>query len=633
MITHSSLTTCLAVFAASLLNTMAQPTPPPSYGTPLSDKPPQTRADLWAGIDMRAEPLDVEVMKEWEEDGVVMKVLRYRVGVFKGQKSMMAAVYGYPKGGSKLPGLVQIHGGGQSASHTAVLTNAKRGYATISIAWAGRLTAPDYKVNHDAVKLFLEGKTDDPNYLATTDWGALDAYHDPSRHKETNFGGYKPTEWTLDSVESPRNSAWFPCTFAARRALTFLEQQPEVDANRLGVYGHSMGGKLSVLTAGSDDRVKAVAPSCGGISDREMKSPLGAALSDNHYLENITCPIMFLSPSNDFHGRINDLPRAVKEIKSPEWRMAISPHHNHQDTPEYEVATQIWMDHFLKGEGTIPKTPKTTLALKTADGVPVLTVEPDTSEPVLGVEVYYSRDGQMDGKTDDRNNTGSRFWYHAPVTKDGTFWKAAMPLCGVEKPLWVYANVIYGLDKPITAAGYYYGVYTTDRFVLSSLPHLVGVEELQAVVVKSTRNPSLRIEDFQGDWKKHWFTYKPEEWALSTNKLNTVEWKAPVGARLALEVRSAQPNTLVVALDNSAAEVRLQRGADWQSVVLSPADFLDAAKTPLADWSAVRQLRLGADQTLGGKPARKVGGKWQGPPPEFCNLRWITGSQGESTEK
>ena len=633
MIIHSSLTTCLAVFAASLLNTMAQHTPPPSYGTPLTQNPPQTRADLWSGIDMRAEPLDVEVLKEWEEDGVMMKVLRYRVGVFKGQKSMMAAVYGYPKGGSKLPGLVQIHGGGQSASHTAVLTNAKRGYATISIAWAGRLTAPDYKVNHDAVKLFLEGKTDDPNYLATTDWGALDAYHDPSRHKETNFGGYKPTEWTLDSVESPRNSAWFPCTFAARRALTFLEQQPEVDANRLGVYGHSMGGKLSVLAAGSDERVKAVAPSCGGISHRQNTNPLDAALIDNYYLENITCPIIFLSPSNDFHGRLNDLLPAVKEIKTPEWRLAIAPHHNHQDSPEFEVATQVWMDHILKGEEPFPKTPKTTLALKTDDGVPVLTVEPDTSKPVLGVEVYYSREGQMNGEKDDMKNTGSRFWYHAPATKDAAVWKAALPLCGVEKPLWVYANVIYGLDKPITAAGYYYGVYTTDRFVLSSLPHLVGVEELQAADVKSTRAPSLLIEDFQGDWKKHWFTYKPEEWALSTNKLNTVEWKAPVGARLALEVRSEQPNTLVVALDNSAAEVPLQGGADWQSVVLSPADFLDAAKTPLADWSAVRQLRLGADQNLGGKPARKVGGKWQGPPPEFCNLRWITGSQGESTEK
>lgn len=603
-----------------------QPAASPSYGTPLSSKPPQTRADLWAGIDVRTEPLDVEVLKQWEEDGAVMKVLRYRVGIFKGQKAMMTAVYGYPKGGSKLPGLVQIHGGGQSANSDAVLTNAKRGYATISIAWAGRLSAPGYKVNNDVVKLFWEGKTDDPNYLVTTDWGAMDAYHAPSRHQETNFGGFKPTESTLDSVESPRNSAWFLCTFAARRALTFLEQQPEVDGNRLGVYGHSMGGKLSVLTAGSDDRVKAVAPSCGGISNRESTSPFSAALSDNHYLENITCPIFFLSPSNDFHGRINDLPLAVKEIKTSEWRMTIAPHHNHQDTPEYEVATQIWMDHILKGKGSLPKTPKTRLALKTDDGVPVLTVEPDTSKPVLGIEVYCSREGQMDGKKDDMKNTLARFWYHAPTTKDGTGWKAALPLCGVEKPLWVYANVIYGLDEPITGAGYYYGVYTTDRFVLSSLPHLIGVEELQAAGVKSTHTPSLLIEDFQGDWKKHWFTYKPKDWALSTNKLNTGEWKAPSGARLALEVRANQPNTLVVGLDDSAAEIPLQGGADWQTVVLNPADFLDAAKSPLADWCAVRQLRLGADQTLGGKPARKVGGKWQGPPPEFRKLRWVTGS-------
>jgi hypothetical protein len=85
MISRTCSAACLSVLAASVLNTMAQPTPPPSYGTPLSDNPPQTRAELWSCIDMRAEPLDVEVLKEWEEDGVVMKVLRYRVGVFKGQ--------------------------------------------------------------------------------------------------------------------------------------------------------------------------------------------------------------------------------------------------------------------------------------------------------------------------------------------------------------------------------------------------------------------------------------------------------------------------------------------------------------------------------------------------------------------
>ena len=168
---------------------------------PLKDgKAPQTFEETWAGFDPRAEPLDVEVLKEWEEDGVVLKVLRYRIGIFKGQKAMMAGVYGYPKGGKNLPGLVQIHGGGQYADYRAPLTNAKRGYATISISWAGRINAPDHKVSPAEVKLFWENKTDDPKYRLTTDWGALDAYHAPTRYGQSSFGNTKPTEWTLDSV-------------------------------------------------------------------------------------------------------------------------------------------------------------------------------------------------------------------------------------------------------------------------------------------------------------------------------------------------------------------------------------------------------------------------------------------------
>ena len=45
---------------------------------------PQSFESMWEGFDPRAEPLDVEILKEWEEDGVVLKVLRYRIGVFKG---------------------------------------------------------------------------------------------------------------------------------------------------------------------------------------------------------------------------------------------------------------------------------------------------------------------------------------------------------------------------------------------------------------------------------------------------------------------------------------------------------------------------------------------------------------------
>ena len=97
---------------------------------------PQTHSEMWRGFDPRLEPLETEILKEWEDEGVILQVLRFRIGLFKGKRAMMAGVYGYPKGANRIPGLLQIHGGGQYADYKAPLTNARRGYATLSIAWA-----------------------------------------------------------------------------------------------------------------------------------------------------------------------------------------------------------------------------------------------------------------------------------------------------------------------------------------------------------------------------------------------------------------------------------------------------------------------------------------------------------------
>ena len=67
---------------------------------------------------------------------------------------------------------------------------------------------------------------------------------------------------------------WYLLTLGARRGLSFLEQQPEVDPERLGVYGHSMGGSLAVYVAGCDERIKAAAPSVGGSGFRTQPNPL-----------------------------------------------------------------------------------------------------------------------------------------------------------------------------------------------------------------------------------------------------------------------------------------------------------------------------------------------------------------------
>ena len=606
----------------------------PETLAPLKDgRAPHTFEELWAGFDPRREPLDIETLKTWEEDGVTLRVIRYRIGIFKGQKAMMVAVYGFPQSPSKLPGLVQIHGGGQYADYRAVLTNAKRGYATLSIAWAGRIAAPGYTVNPAGVALFWAGKTADPAYRLTTDWGALDAYHAPCRHEKNNFQTLAPAGWTLDAVESPRNNPWFLCTLGARRALTFLEAQPEVDPERLGVYGHSMGGKLTVLTTAADSRVKAAAPSCGGVSDRTHVNPLyRATLADDQSLKRITCPIVFLSPANDFHGRIDDLETALQEVRSPEWRVTCSAHHSHQDTAEFQVVGLLWFDQHLRGDFTLPRTPATSLVLRTADAVPTFTVTPDAARTAAAVDIYYTQHGQLAGEKDDRENTIARFWHHARAIREGGTWRASLPLATIGKPLWVYATAHYALEKPVTGAGYYYGIYTAKAFALSSRMLVATPDQLAAAGVKATAPASLLIEDFASDWEKEWFTYEStDHWARRTHKIYDERWQAPPAAKLVLEVRSAQPNRLVLGIDGYAAAIALTGGAAWQQISLDPEDFRNAADLALPGWKGIRELRLAAKDRLtlrerGEERRREVGAEWLGPRPEFQNLRWAAGA-------
>ena len=105
----------------------------------LADNVPQSVSDTWKQFDPRAEPLEIEVIRESSRDRVVLRHLRYVVGTFGGKKTRVAAFYAFPKDGKQLPGIVQMHGGGQRASSTAVLYWASHGYAAIAINWGEKV--------------------------------------------------------------------------------------------------------------------------------------------------------------------------------------------------------------------------------------------------------------------------------------------------------------------------------------------------------------------------------------------------------------------------------------------------------------------------------------------------------------
>ena len=577
---------------------------------------PKTVSALWSDFDPQKDPLDAKVVREWEKDRIVYRYVTFHIGTFKGEPARMAAFYGFPRDGKKLPALLQIHGGGQRASFKEVEFYARRGYACLSINWGGREME--------------DAQDGDPN----TDWGAVD----PTQQNVPGYFNLKPGDKYLDQSESPRNNNWYLLTLGSRRGLTFLEQQPEVDPDRLGVYGHSMGGNLTVYVAGTDSRVKVAAPSVGGsgfrtqqwllLPEQRKQTPNGdvemfnATIGFESYAPNIKAPTLWLGATNDFHGIMDDTYRTADLIPHKNVRYAFTPHMNHRFTPEFSVTRPLWIDQYLKGNFTFPGTPVSELLLSTDDGVPVFQVTPDTEMPIERVQLLYSVDPDPQ----------ARFWRTAVASKSGNAWSAPLPILSVDQPLFAFANVHYRLERPQAVP---FSKPTT-VLAISSMLHTATPDDLQRAEAKATDKADPVIDDFTHGWQD-WYTLSadnPHHWEFSTRKLNDLKWQGQTGQRLVLDVQSEQPNELVIVLTENffrsyrgksqefVAVVKL-KGGKAETLSLTPDDFRTTDGETLLSWKNVDLLSLRAYYERDGK---LLGSKnWTGPQPKFHELRWATG--------
>ncbi|SMP38856.1 Acetyl xylan esterase (AXE1) [Neorhodopirellula lusitana] len=472
------------------------------------EKSPQTLDEVWAGYDPTIEPIETETLKEWEEDGTVVRAVRYCIGTFKGQKSWMGALYGFPKHGMELPALVQIHGGGGRASKQACIANAKRGYATISLNWR----ADDrYLSENDLPK------------SAQTDWGAVDGTQSAgSRGIEPN------NDLRYDPVPSGRNGGYFLRTLAARRALTFLQRQAEVDGERLGVDGHSMGGVITLQTAAIDSRVKASAPSCAPPID--LEDTLSArTYAASAYAAKINSPMLFMSPSNDFHGHVEDMEWIMDRMPNQEFRIARSEHFNHKHNNSCLAAKELWFDAHLKGNYRYPARPAIDIDLNTEDGRPRVQITPDAAQPIDHVDVYFSRDARLSSYYGSK----SRYWQFSKPVNEGDRYVASIDLFDLREPLWVFANIHYKLGehqltKPSTT------MTSTTRMLM------VDADELQAAGVKPDGVTTAVIEDFDDDWEREWIVSKN---SFESFRLNNPRVPIPQYSKLVLSVEDTGPSS------------------------------------------------------------------------------------------
>jgi len=392
---------------------------------------PQNVLELWEGYDPTLEPIEKEVIKTYtDEEGVITEYVLFTVATVKGVKSRIAAFYSYPENGSDLPAFVWAHGGGQRADRARGVHFAKQGYATIDINWNGSEIDAEVEQN--------------------TNWGMVDptqgAPYYPLALRAVRHLSMVPDEYTIDTVISPRNKYWFMLAVAGRRAITFLEQQPEVDGDKIGFTGFSMGGNITAFTA-IDSRLKAVAPQVGGIGHGTEPHPgypnQTVTLSSTKVLENdtiipeaywqhVSCPVMFVSSTNDFHGQIDYVQLCADFLPHDHWVMSQTPHANHSLDAEQYLALQYWFDQHLKGESySVPSRAVSTFT-EVSDEYYEFTVTPDRPGEVESVTVYYSWDSAIT----------NRFNKPLSAENSGGVWRAQVPY-DKELPLYAYADVVY----------------------------------------------------------------------------------------------------------------------------------------------------------------------------------------------
>lgn len=576
---------------------------------------PSTVQELFADFDPRREPLDTKLIRQWEEDQIIYRYVTFHIGIFKNKPARMAAFYAFPKGATRQPALLHLHGGGQRAFLHEVEFYAKRGYPCLSINWGGREME--------------EAIAGDPN----TDWGAVD----PTQQNVPGYFNLKPGTKYLDPFDSPRNNNWYLLTLGAQRGLTFLEQQPEVDPERLGVYGHSMGGNLTIYVAGSDHRVRAAAPSVGGSGFRTQPWPLlpqhrpqlpngdvrqfDATLGFESYAPQISAPTLWLGATNDFHGIMDDTYRTGQLIPHANVRYAFTPHMNHRFTASFSVTRPLWFDQHLRGQWTCPPTPETQLIFETEDHVPVLKARPAAPLEIIAVQIYYSMD------PDPR----ARFWRSAETKRVGDQeWVGKLPISTTDQPLFAFANVIYKLPN---SASEPYG-QPTDRFAISSSLHTATPADLADHGVIATDQPDPVIDDFASGWRDWYFLSpdNPHHWEFSTRKLNDPKWRGRSEQRLTIDVQTNKPNELVIVLTENffrpyrgkqkefVVVVKLPGSNEFQTVSLAPQDFLTTEAERLTSWKEIDLLSLRAYYDKG---ETLIGSKsWSGPQPVFRQLRW-----------
>jgi dienelactone hydrolase len=505
-------------------------------------------------------------------DGFVIRELMIDMEPIKGEKARIYTIIGIPESAGKLPTVLHIHGGGQTASKDYVKHWASLGYFACSYDWTGP----------------AQDRTRYSN-LAELPSGQLSDEYDPEK------------------------SVMLTRLLIARCMVSYLATQPEVDSGHIGAFGISWGGAILWLLNHWDKRLKAAVPiyGCGRHISPDRNYIYGKPCTQEDRVEwsrvfdgieraaGQNAPVLMMAATNDFWGWIDAAEDAVARVSPDKRNITFSPNHNHH-LDAWAISTiNRWMYVHLKEDGKWPHMPAVEVRLNASGRLMVQARYDATYEKPAQVRFCWS------WKDYSEIIPPARYWHVTDLLQPDA--EVEIPVLEPQNALYIYADVIYRDGSKISS------------LPLRLSPSYLGMKQstdLKSDIIADFRNgqdgwycPIMWTEPIHSEFKYGYMNDpqggkaitiedKGVPFIIRSFKLSDPKWQGNDRCRgMAVRVYASNPGTWeVVAVyrpwcyGEKAFKYKRGTSEGWSTLYICKEDFCTEEGLHLSSWIELHEL-------------------------------------------
>lgn len=303
---------------------------------------------IWKDFET-ANDLNVSIIREYDEDNIIHREVYFSA---RNMCDGVTRVYGHfacPKEIKKHAAVLYCPNVGRTVDERVVKEIARRGYAVLGFDYSGETA--------DSARFTIYPKSLD--------------YANYSR------SGRHLTHCDGDATET----CWYEWTVVARYAVKFLTEQPEVDADKIGVIGVRSGGYFAYQLASFCKDVKAgVSIFEGGWTEYAGKFKHGddneikvdeerekwmAGVATQVYAKHVKTPFLYLGATNDSLGNCDRVGDTLLRMENGSCYCAFAPNLCNFITEDMQTTLYRFFDKYVCGKDVeFEKGPSITLALR-----------------------------------------------------------------------------------------------------------------------------------------------------------------------------------------------------------------------------------------------------------------------------